>query len=73
MGQYISYDKHFKFRFGYYVESHEYCNITNCVEEQTISGIFLGPTANLQGSYKLCFLRQGMWLHSSIKYHKYQF
>ena len=37
MGQVLAYEKHCKFRFGSYVESHEDRKITNNMEEQTIS------------------------------------
>ena len=46
MVQDIAYDKHCNLIFGYYVESHEDRKITNNTEEQTVSGICLGPVAN---------------------------
>ena len=52
MGQDLANDKHWKFVFGYYVEACEDSNIENYMEEQTFSGIFLGPTENFQVSYK---------------------
>ena len=52
MGQDLAYDKHCKFWFRYYVESHEDCKITNNMEEKTVGGIYMGPTANFQGIYK---------------------
>ena len=57
--QYLSYDNHCKFRFGYYVESHEDHKINNNMEEQTVSGIYLGTPANFQGSYKIFSLKTG--------------
>ena len=59
MGQYIAYENHCKFRFGSCVESHEDCNINNGMEEQTGSVIFLGPTENFQGGYKILYLKTG--------------
>ena len=59
MGQYLAYDKHCKFRFGSYVRSHEYRKITNNMEEQKFSGIFLGPAANFQESYEIFSLKMG--------------
>ena len=59
LGQDLAYDKHCKFRFGAYVESHEDHHITNNMEEQTVSGICLGPNANFQGRYKIFSLKTG--------------
>ena len=53
MGKGLAYENHCKFRFGYYVESHGDCNITNYMEELTVSDICLGHTANFQRSYKI--------------------
>ena len=53
MVQDLAYEKHYKFRFGSCVESHEDRNTTNGMEEQTVSVIWLGPTENFQGSYKI--------------------
>ena len=52
-------DKNCKFRFGSYVEAHEDRKIANNVEAQTVSVIFLVPTSNFQGSYKLFSLNMG--------------
>ena len=52
MGQDLANDKHWKLVFGYYVEAREDSKIENYTEEQTFSGIFLGPTENFQVSYK---------------------
>ena len=59
MGQNLVYDKHCKFRFRSYVEDHEDCKITNNMEEQTVSGICLGPTLKFQGRYKIFSLNTG--------------
>ena len=59
MFQDLAYDKHCKFIFGSYVESHEYCKIINNMEELTVSGICLGITAKFQGSYKIFSLNMG--------------
>ena len=53
MVQDLDYDKHCNFIFSLYVEAHEYCKITNNMEERTVSDIFLETTANFQGSYKM--------------------
>ena len=50
MGQDLAYDNRCNFIFGSCVEAYEDCNITNNMEEQKVSGIGLGPTANFQGS-----------------------
>ena len=57
MGQDLDYNKHWKLRFGSYVEAHKYCNITNDMEEQTVSVICLGTTAKFQRSYKIFSLQ----------------
>ena len=59
MGQDLAYEKYCKFRFQYYVESHEYGKIKNGMEELTVSGICLGITAKFQGSYKIIFSNTG--------------
>ena len=59
MEKYLSYDKHWKFIFGSYVESHEYRKITNGMEELIVSDIWLGPTENFQGSNKIFSLKTG--------------
>ena len=46
----LAYEKHCKFIFGSYVESHKDCNINNYTEEKTVSVICLGSTVNFQGS-----------------------
>ena len=46
MYQDLAYDKHCKFIIGSYVKYREDFKIINNVEEQTVSGICLGPTAN---------------------------
>ena len=59
MGPDITYDKQCNFIFGSYAEDNDDCKITNETEEQTVSGIYLGPTAKFQWSYKIFFLRTG--------------
>ena len=58
-GQDLAYYKHCKFRFGPYVEAHEYHKVTNNMEEQTVSGICLVPTINFQRRYKIFSLKTG--------------
>ena len=59
MGQDLAYDKNYKFRFGYYIESHEDRYIANVMEGQTVSGICLGPTEKNHWSYKIFSLKMG--------------
>ena len=59
MGQHISYGKHCNFRFGSYVEAHEYFNISNAMEEQIVISICLCPTATFQWRYKMFPLKKG--------------
>ena len=64
MGRYITYDKHFKFRLGSYVESHEDPKINNDIEEKTFGGILLGTTSNVQESQKIFSLKTGSMVTS---------
>ena len=59
MVKYLAYENHYNLIFGSYVEAHEDCQITNDMEEQKVSGIFVGPTAKFQGSYKIFSLKAG--------------
>ena len=59
MGQDLAYVKHCKFRSGSYFEAHEYRKITNNMDEIKVSDIFLGTTANFQGSYTKFSLKMG--------------
>ena len=52
MGQDLAYDKQRNFRFGSYVESHEYHKITKDMEQQIVNIICLWPIENFQESYK---------------------
>jgi hypothetical protein len=58
-GTALDFNKHFQIPFGAYAEVHEDRNITNTMSERTQPAICLGPTANLQGSYKFLSLRTG--------------
>ena len=58
MGPDITYDKQCNFIFGSYAEDNDDCKITNETEEQTVSGIYLGPTAKFQWSYKIHNIRE---------------
>ena len=55
----LEHDKHWKFIFIFYVEYHYSRKITNNVEDQIVSGIFLVRTANFQEGYKKFSLRTG--------------
>ena len=50
---------HCKVPFGAYCEVHVDPDITNTMEPRTEWGIFLGPTGNMQGSYKFLSLSTG--------------
>ena len=58
-GQQMDYMKHCLLPFGAYVQTHEEPNPTNSLQARTIGAICLGPTGNLQGSYKFLNLRTG--------------
>jgi hypothetical protein len=50
---------HCKSPFGAYCEVHTDPDITNTTQPRTRWGICLGPTGNLQGSYKFMLLSTG--------------
>jgi hypothetical protein len=58
-GTTLDYSKHCKLPFGAYEETHEENNPTNNMKERIRAAIWLGPTANFQGSYKFLCLRTG--------------
>jgi Reverse transcriptase (RNA-dependent DNA polymerase) len=58
-GTQFDYKKHCKLPFGSYVQAHEEPSPTNTQAARTVGAISLGPTGNLQGSYKFLNLRTG--------------
>ena len=58
-GQQFDYNKHCKWAFGEYGQTHEENNPPNSQAARAIGAICLGPTGNLQGSYKFLNLRTG--------------
>ena len=50
---------HCRAPFGSYCETHEDPDITNTLDPRTKWGICMGPTGNLQGSYKFLSLSTG--------------
>ena len=58
-GTQFDYNKHCKWPFGAYGQAHEEPEKTNTQDERSIGAICLGPTGNLQGSYKFMSLRTG--------------
>jgi len=58
-GQKIDYLREGKLGFGDYVQVHEDDMVTNTMSSRTLGAISLGPTGNLQGSYK--FLNLSTW------------
>jgi hypothetical protein len=57
--QFDYYQKHCQLQFGSYVQAHQEPSPTNTQEAQTVGAICLGPTGNIQGSYKFLNLRTG--------------
>ena len=55
----FDYNKHCQLPFGSYVQAHEEPNPTNTQAARTVGAICLGPTGNIQGSYKFLNLRTG--------------
>ena len=58
-GTQFDYVKHSKLPFGSYVQAHEEPSPTNTQAARTVGATCLGPTGNLQGSYKILNLRTG--------------
>jgi hypothetical protein len=58
-GTALDYAKHCKMPFGSYVEAREDLVRTHTLEEHTRGAIWLGPTANFQGSYKFMCMHTG--------------
>ena len=61
-GVQFDYVKHCRLPFGSYVQAHEEPNPTNTQAARTVGAIGLGPTGNLQGSYRFLNLRTGQML-----------
>jgi hypothetical protein len=55
----FNYNKHCQLPFGSYVQAHQEPNPTNTQAARTVGAICLGPTGNIQGSYKFLNLRIG--------------
>jgi len=55
----LDYKKHCQLAFGSYAQTHEEPEQTNSLNTRTVGAIGLGPTGNLQGSYKFLSLRSG--------------
>ena len=55
----FDYQKHCQLQFGSYVQAHEEPDPTNTQAARTVGAICLGPTGNMQGSYKFLNLRTG--------------
>lgn len=58
-GMQFDYNKHCKYPFGAYGQAHEEPDKTNTQDVWSIGAICLGPTGNLQGSYKFLNLQTG--------------
>jgi hypothetical protein len=55
----FDYNKHCQLPFGSYVQAHEEPRPTNTQAARTVGAICLGPTGNIQRSYKFLNLRTG--------------
>jgi hypothetical protein len=53
----FDYNKHCQLPFGAYVQAHQEPSPTNTQAARTVGAICLGPTGNIQGSYKFLNLR----------------
>ena len=52
-GRSIDFNKHYKAQLGSYVEANEDRAFTNNQNPRTFTGIYLGPTGNIQGTLKV--------------------
>ena len=52
-GRALDLNKHCKVQLGSYVEAHEDKVVTNTYHPRTFTGIYLGPTGNIQGKLKV--------------------
>jgi hypothetical protein len=52
-------NKHCQLQFGSYAQAHQEPDPTNAQAARTVGAICLGPTGNMQGSYKFLNLRTG--------------
>jgi hypothetical protein len=55
----FDYQKHCQIQFGWYAQVHEEPSQTSSMSAHTVGAICLGPTGNIQGSYKFLNLRTG--------------
>ena len=55
----FNYNKYCRAQFGSYVQTHEEPESSSMMQAHTLDAICLGPTGNLQGSYKFLNLRTG--------------
>jgi len=55
----LDFKKHCQLVFGSYAQTHEEPDLTNSLNTRTVGAICLGPTGNLQGSYKFFSLCSG--------------
>ena len=59
MGMRFDFKKHCQLPFGTYVQAHEEPLPSNTQQARMVGAICLGPTGNLQGSYKFLNLQMG--------------
>eukprot|EP00975_Prorocentrum_lima_P030772 6458618-Prorocentrum_lima.AAC.1 len=59
IGRKIDLNHEFKLGFGDYVQTHEDNEVINTMAARTMGAISLGPTGNVQGSYR--FLNLSTW------------
>jgi hypothetical protein len=59
IGIQFDYQKHCRLQFGSYVQTHQEPSPTNTQAARTVGAVCLGPTGNIQGSYKFLNLRTG--------------
>jgi hypothetical protein len=63
----LDFAKHYQAQFGSYCKVHDEPMLTNSMTMRTTPAIVLGPTGNLQGTYKFFSLKTG----KKIRQHKF--
>ena len=55
----LDFDSHCVANFGSFVEAHKDADVPNTMRDRIFSGIYLGPTGNIQGTLKVFDIKTG--------------
>ena len=55
----LGFNKHFRGDFGEYIQAHDYPDVTNDMKERTYDSLYLGPTGDIQGTFKAFDVKTG--------------